>query len=70
MAHPTNSSNGSTKRLLSAAEAGEQYGFTAEQMRYLARTRQVPFVHVGRLVKFREADLDAHFAAQTKRPLS
>jgi len=57
------------KRLLSPTEAGERYGFTAEQLRYLARTRQIPFIHVGRLIKFREVDLDAHFEAQTRPPL-
>lgn len=44
-------------RLLTIEEAAERLGVTPRMIRRLTTTRRLPFVKVGRLVRFREADL-------------
>lgn len=47
----------SSGRLLTIEEAAERLGVTPRMIRRLTTSRRLPFVKVGRLVRFREADL-------------
>jgi excisionase family DNA binding protein len=44
-------------QLLSIEEAAEALGVTPRMIRRLTASRRLPFVKVGRLVRFREADI-------------
>lgn len=44
-------------KLLTIEEAAEQLGVTPRMIRRLTAGRRLPFVKVGRLVRFREADI-------------
>jgi len=44
-------------RLLTIEEAAERLGVTPRMIRRLTTSRRLPFVKVGRLVRFREADI-------------
>ena len=46
-----------TAQLLSIDEAAEVLGVTPRMIRRLTASRRLPFVKVGRLVRFREADI-------------
>ncbi len=46
-----------TAQLLSIAETAEVQGVTPRMIRRLTASRRLPFVKVGRLVRFREADI-------------
>lgn len=48
---------GRAGRLLTIEEAAERLGVTPRMIRRLTTSRRLPFVKVGRLVRFREADL-------------
>jgi len=48
---------GRTGKLLTIEEAAERLGVTPRMIRRLTTSRRLPFVKVGRLVRFREADL-------------
>lgn len=56
-------------RTLSVAEAAEALGFPEHTVRYFVSKRAIPYVKVGRLVRFRPADLEAFLSANT-RPAS
>ncbi len=43
--------------LLTIEEAAERLGVTPRMIRRLTTSRRLPFVKVGRLVRFREVDL-------------
>lgn len=45
--------------LLDINDAATQLGTTVRHLRRLVHERRIPFVKVGRLVRFRQADLDA-----------
>jgi len=51
--------NGNGRLLLDADEAASLLGVTRRQILALARDRSVPFVKVGRYVKFRAESLEA-----------
>ena len=57
------------ERLLSRKEAAEYLGVSPQTLAFWAcrRTRELPFVKLGRRVKYRKSDLDAfvsHMAAK------
>lgn len=53
------------KRLVAAAEAAEYIGVTEAAIRSLAYRRTIPFVHVGRLLRFDLRALDRYIDANT-----
>jgi excisionase family DNA binding protein len=60
---PTTTAVAPAAPLLDSAATAE-YLFVSERMiRRLTETRQLPFVKIGRHVRFRQADLDAFIAA-------
>lgn len=52
-------------QLLTIEEAAERLGVTPRMIRRLTSSRRLPFVKVGRLVRFREADIAACVEAWT-----
>ena len=44
-------------QLLTIEEAAERLGVTPRMIRRLTTSRRLPFVKVGRLVRFRESDI-------------
>ncbi|WP_408905444.1 helix-turn-helix domain-containing protein [Microbacterium mcarthurae (nom. nud.)] len=57
----------STLTTLGVTEAADALGITERQIRHLVSTRAVTYVKVGRLVRFRPADLEAYLEANTRR---
>ena len=58
----------SPSSLVTSAEAADRLGCSERMVRKLVQTRQVPFVRVGRLVRFRPEDLDRYIEAHTVTP--
>ena len=54
--------------LLSISEAATRLGVTERYIRRLVYERRVPFYKVGRLVRFRESDLDEWLEAGRVEP--
>lgn len=52
--------------LLDEAQAAEVLGITARQLRDMRYRRQIRFVRVGRLVRFRPEHLEAYIARNTE----
>ena len=46
--------------LITSIEAADRLGCSERMIRKLVQTRQVPFVRVGRLVRFRPEDLNRY----------
>lgn len=57
-------------RTLSFDEALESTGFAERTLRYLVSSRQIPYIKVGRHVRFRPADLQAWLAENTRPVLA
>ena len=55
----------SPSSLVTSIEAADRLGCSERMVRKLVQTRQVPFVRVGRLVRFRPEDLDRYVEAHT-----
>jgi excisionase family DNA binding protein len=51
--------------LLTIREAADRLGVTERWMRAAVDERRIPFVKVGRLIRFQKASLDAYIEAQT-----
>jgi excisionase family DNA binding protein len=45
-------------QLLRLADDGADYRTARERLRHRLRTRQIPFVRLGRLIRFRRADIE------------
>jgi excisionase family DNA binding protein len=54
----------SVNALLDVNQAGEHLGCTPRMVRELRARRELPCVLIGRLVRFRLADLDAYIEAR------
>ena len=54
--------------LLATAGAAERLGTTERHVRELVYRREIPFVKVGRLVRFRPDDLDEYVQSRTIAP--
>jgi excisionase family DNA binding protein len=50
-------SRGRAGQLLTIEEAAQRLGVTTRMIRRLTASRRLPFVKVGRLVRFRETDI-------------
>jgi excisionase family DNA binding protein len=48
------------EKLLSVEDASQLYACTESNIRALVRKRRIPFIKVGKLVRFRLADLEAY----------
>ncbi len=59
-----------TRRLVSIQEAGDYLGLSVHTVYTMVSQRRVPFVKVGRLVKFDLALLDAWIAKRTVMPIT
>jgi excisionase family DNA binding protein len=46
--------------LITSSDAADRHGCSERMIRKLVRTRQVPFMRVGRLVRFRPEELDRY----------
>ena len=55
----------SPRSLIDVNEAAEVLGTTVRHMRALTFERKVPFIHLGRKVRFRRADLEEWLEANT-----
>jgi excisionase family DNA binding protein len=51
--------------LLTIFEAADYLGVTERWMRAAIAERRIPFVKVGKLIRYRKADLESYIAAQT-----
>jgi predicted DNA-binding transcriptional regulator AlpA len=52
------------REVLNEREVGEEYGFTIPFLRRARRERRGPrFVKVGRMVRYRRADVEAYLSA-------
>jgi excisionase family DNA binding protein len=51
--------------LLDSPATAERLGITERHLRDLVVRREIPFVRVGRLIRFKPADLDAYIERQT-----
>jgi len=56
--------------LLDADAAAQRLNITPRHIRALVYRRQIPYVKVGRLVRFRAADLDAWVESRVILPAS
>jgi excisionase family DNA binding protein len=45
-------------RLLNVAEAADQLGIASKTLYKWVESGQIPYVRIGRLIRFREADLE------------
>ena len=54
--------------LLSVDEAATYLKIAAWTLRHWVSQRKIPFVRLGRLVRFRQADLDAFISKNIVRP--
>ncbi|MEK7355627.1 MAG: helix-turn-helix domain-containing protein [Bdellovibrionota bacterium] len=45
-------------RLINVAEAAEQLGIASKTLYKWVESGQIPYVRIGRLIRFREADLE------------
>jgi excisionase family DNA binding protein len=52
--------------LMSVPEAAEVLGCSQRMVRKLVHTRQIPFVRIGRLIRFRRSDIDGYITANTQ----
>lgn len=52
-------------RTLSLREAVEETGIPERTMRTLVRTRKIPYIKVGKYLRFHPADLNAWLASST-----
>jgi excisionase family DNA binding protein len=57
------------RRLITIQEAGEYTGLSPHTLYTMVSQRRVPFVKVGRLVKFDQAMLDAWIKQHTVMPM-
>lgn len=64
MVRPTTAAVAPAAPLLDYAATAEQLAVSARMVRRLTETRQLPFVKIGRHVRFHQADLDAYIAAR------
>ena len=55
------------KSLITANEVAERLGIRCQTVYLWIRQKRIPFYRVGRLVKFDEAEVLAHFKAETKK---
>ena len=62
-------SNGVPRRLLTPGEAAELLAVSERKVSDLARSGQLPCVHVGRSVRFRPADIERLIEGPAKAPL-
>ncbi len=60
---------GETPQLLDYETASTRLGTTPRHLRRLVTERRIPFVKVGRFVRFDPADLDAYIAANRTEAL-
>lgn len=51
--------------MLPCPEAADVLGVSERWVRRAVAERRIPFVKVGRLIRFRRSDLDAYIAANT-----
>ena len=57
------------RRPLDVAEAATYLGTSARHVRQLVATRRIPYLKVGRLVRFRPEALDAWLEENTVEPV-
>lgn len=52
-------------RLLDVPQAAERLGVNEQMIRRLINERRISFIHIGRLVRIAESDIDAYIEAGT-----
>ena len=57
-------------RTLSLREASEETGIAERTLRTLVSTRRIPYVKVGKFIRFHPADLQAWLAVNTRPALN
>jgi excisionase family DNA binding protein len=56
------------KQLLNAQEAADRLGVTEKWMRRKAQAREIPFIRLGRYLRFDPDQLDAYLSMHTVAP--
>ena len=58
-----------TRRLLTATEVGEYLGIAKDTVYTLVSQRRIPYVKIGRLLKFNHKAIDEWIAQKTVMPM-